>query len=135
MIILSLIALETMVNKVFLDDQGLLNISVIGDQSEETVREMAEKTLCYITLLRREHRPVLILDNIIMMGHATSDARREVGRFAKALDYDWGVMVGGGSLAMRYGTNLMLRAIGRSNLRYFTAIEPARRWLAGSHKI
>jgi len=34
-------------------------------------------------------------------------------------------MVGDGTLAMRYGTNLMLRAIGRSNIRYFGGLETA----------
>jgi hypothetical protein len=30
---------------------------------------------------------------------------------------------------MRYGTNLMLRAIGRANVRYFASTEAAQAWL------
>jgi hypothetical protein len=118
-----------MVNKVYLDGQGVLQIWVVGDQTEETVREMGEKLGYFVEQLRSEGRPVLLLDNLIKMGRTTSEARREVAKIAKALDYDRAVMVGGGSFAMRVGTNLMLRAIGRSNMRYFGGMESAIKWL------
>jgi UDP-N-acetylmuramyl pentapeptide synthase len=118
-----------MVNKVYLDQDGLLQIWVIGDQSAESVREMGEKLAFYTRQLREQHKPVLILDNLIKMGETSSEARKEVARLTKTLDFDRAVMVGDGSLVMRYGTNLMLRAIGRSNTRYFNAMESARKWL------
>jgi hypothetical protein len=118
-----------MYNKVYVDDDGLLQIWVVGDQTAASVREMGGKLEFYTATLRSQGRPVLVLDNLIRMGSTTSDARREVARIAKALDMDRGAMVGGGSRAMRYGTNLMLRAIGRGNLRYFANMESARKWL------
>lgn len=118
-----------MVNKVYLDQDGLLCISVVGDQTETSVREMGEKISFYVHDLRRRGRPVLIYDNLLGMGKATSEARREVARLARLLDFDRGVMVGGGGAPMRYGTNLMLRAIGRRNMRYFSSPEAARDWL------
>jgi hypothetical protein len=118
-----------MVNKVYVNPDGLLEIWVIGDQTEETVREMGEKLVYFAEQLRSQGRPVLVLDNLIKMGNTTSEARREVARIAKALDYDRAAMVGDGSVLMRYGTNLMLRAIGRSNARYFGNMETARKWL------
>jgi len=45
------------------------------------------------------------------------------------LDFDRAVMVGSSSLLMRYGTNLMLKAIGRGNTRYFSDLAAAKRWL------
>jgi hypothetical protein len=107
----------------------LLTILVSGDQTAETVREMGEKLFFYTKQLREEDRRVLVLDNLIHMGHTTSDARREVGRIAKVLDCDRAALVGDGSRPMRYGTNLMLRAIGRGNIRYFGSLESARKWL------
>ncbi|HEX3082361.1 MAG TPA: hypothetical protein VHQ86_03835 [Candidatus Saccharimonadia bacterium] len=118
-----------MVNKVYIDSDGLLHIWVIGDQTQESVREMGEKLGFYVRQLRDNGKPVLVLDNLLKMGTTTSEARREVARIARTLDFDRGAMVGGGSAVMRHGTNLMLRAIGRSNLRYFGGMESARSWL------
>jgi hypothetical protein len=118
-----------MVNKVYVDTEGLLEIWVIGDQTPETVREMGEKLVYFCEQLRSQGRPVLVLDNLIKMGNTTSEVRREVARIAKTLDYDRAAMVGDGSVFMRYGTNLMLRAIGRPNARYFGNMETARKWL------
>ena len=118
-----------MYNKVFINNNGLLEIWVVGDQTADSVREMGEKLVYYAADLRDRDRPVLVLDNLLPMGATTSEARREVARVAKALDFDRGAMVGGGNLAFRYGTNLMLRAIGRRNLRYFAHRESAQKWL------
>jgi hypothetical protein len=118
-----------MVNKVQLNREGLLEIWVIGDQTAETVREMGEKVAFYITELRAAGRPVLVLDNLLQMGHTGSDVRQEVARLGRTLQFDRLAMAGGGSLALRYGTNLMLRAIGRPNVRYFASPESAREWL------
>jgi UDP-N-acetylmuramyl pentapeptide synthase len=120
-----------MLNKVFLDDDGVINIVVAGDQTGASVREMADKLQFFTAKLRAEHRPVLILDNILGLTGSTDEARREVAKVARTIDCDRAVMVGGGSLALRYSTNLMLAAIGRANFRYFTALQPARRWLKG----
>ncbi|HSX00690.1 MAG TPA: STAS/SEC14 domain-containing protein [Candidatus Saccharimonas sp.] len=118
-----------MVNKVFVDADGLLQILVVGDQTQESVREMGEKLGFYVRQLRDEGRPVLVLDNLLQMGETTSEARGEVARIARGLDFDRGAMVGDNSPLMRHGTNLMLRAIGRSNLRFFSNLDSAKRWL------
>jgi hypothetical protein len=96
---------------------------------------MGEKAFFYVSQLRTEDRPVLVLDNLIKMGRSTSDARKEVAKVAKAMDYDRAAMVGDGSMPMRLGTNLMLRAIGRGNLRYFNSLESARKWLLEGAKV
>ncbi|MDB5179329.1 MAG: hypothetical protein JWN01_1272 [Patescibacteria group bacterium] len=120
-----------MINKVYLDNDGLLQIWVIGDQTAESVREMGEKASIYSAQLRSQGRPVLVLDNLIKMGGTTSGARKEVARIARTLDFDRAVMVGDSSALMRYGTNLMLRAIGRGNTRYMSNLAVARHWLLG----
>lgn len=118
-----------MVNKVFVDQDELLQILVVGPQTRESVREMGEKLGFYSQQFRAEGRPVLILDDLRKMGRTTSEARAEVARLARALDFDRCAMLGDGSWPMRYGTNLMLRAIGRHNVRYFSNLESAHKWL------
>ncbi len=117
------------VNKVFVNRAGLLEIYVCGDQTEATVREMGEKLGYYIRQLRETGKPVLVLDNLVAMGETTSEARRTVARLARTMDFDRCAMLGNGSAPMRYGTNLMLRAIGRANVRYFGNLESAVKWL------
>jgi UDP-N-acetylmuramyl pentapeptide synthase len=118
-----------MLNKVQLNPDGVIEIWVVGDQTAASVREMGEKVAFYITELRAAGRPVLVLDNLLRLGHTSSDARREVARLARALAFDRLAMAGGASPAMRYGTNLMLRAIGRTSIRYFASPDSAREWL------
>ena len=67
--------------------------------------------------------PILILDTLIAIPIALGVA------YVRGSLTDRAVMVGNSSLALRYGTNLMLRAIGRSNTRYMSDLEAAQRWL------
>jgi len=116
-------------NKVFLNHQGVIEIEVVGDQTTASVRVMGEAIAALASQLRAQSRPVLLLDNLKRMGETTPEARSEVSRLAKTLEFDRGAMVGDGSMMMRYGTNLMLRAIGRSSLRYFSSRDAALMWL------
>jgi hypothetical protein len=127
--------MTTTINKVYIDSHGILQILVVGDQTADSVREMGEKVDLYIRQLCEQHKPVVILDNLTHMGRTTSEARREVARLARTLYFERGAMVGDGSPLMRYGTNLMLKAIGRSNLRYFGNLESAQKWLLAKKQV
>jgi UDP-N-acetylmuramyl pentapeptide synthase len=118
------------VNRVFQQPEGLIIIEVVGDQTADSVTEMGEKLATYSTRLRVEGKPVCALDDLTRIGEASPEARAVVAKLAKNLDFDRCAMVGDGSVWMRHSTNLMLRAIGRSNVRYFSRHEPALRWLA-----
>jgi hypothetical protein len=120
-----------MVNRVFLSSAGIIEIEVVGDQTRATVAEMGEKATYYLEQLQKSGKPIYIIDNLQRMGQTTPDARAEVARLARQLQFDACAMIGDGSVMMRYGTNLMLRAIGRRNVRYFSRREPADKWLAG----
>jgi UDP-N-acetylmuramyl pentapeptide synthase len=118
-----------LVNRVFIDREGFLAICVCGEQTGESVREMGEKITAFGRQLRETGAPILIMDDLTAMGETTSEARKEVARLAKTLDFDRCAMLGNGTAVMRYGTNLMLRAIGKSNVRYFGNRSSARKWL------
>ncbi len=116
-------------NQVYQNRRGYIEINVIGNQTKESVRQMGEETSVLISTIRRQSRPVMILDNLKAMGETTPEARREVARLAKTLGFDRIAMLGDSSMMMRYGTNLMLRAIGQRNIRYFSSHDGALLWL------
>ena len=116
-------------NKVYLTQEGYIEIEVVGDQTDQSVKEMGEEISALIAKLKHKKRPVLVLDNLKAMGDTTPEARREVARLAKSLGFDRTAMLGRSGAMMRYGTNLMLRAIGRHNIRYFSSRDGALLWL------
>lgn len=116
-------------NQIFLNEDSIIEIIVVGNQTDLSVREMGEHIAVLIAHLQRTGRPVLILDNLKNLGQTTSPARKEVAYLARTLAFDRAAMVGDGSPMMRYGTNLMLQAIGRPNLRYFASRDAALVWL------
>ena len=123
-----------MANKVYLDDEGIIVIEVIGDQTVDSVNAMGADIEELIKRRRAAKAPCLVLDNLLQMGAVGGDARDAVVHLAKVLDYDKAVMVGRGGGLMRIGANLMLRATGRGNtIRYFEDMEDARRWLIVQH--
>lgn len=116
-------------NRVYRTPTHIIEIEVVGDQTAASVRAMGIEAARLAAQLRREQRPVLVLDNLKRLGHTDSAARREVARIARQLDFDRGAMLGDATPLMRLGTNLMLRAIGRPNLRYFASRDAALLWL------
>jgi hypothetical protein len=119
-----------MQNKVYSDDQGVIVIEVIGDQTVESVEQMGREVQSLITEKRGAGKPVLLLDDLSQMGKVGPDARKKVVQLASDFDYDRGAMTGKGGGVMRFGTNLMLRATGRGyRLRYYEKATDAREWL------
>lgn len=118
-----------MLNKVFINSRSAVEIRVVGYQNENSVREMGERIAACIVRLQKQKLPVLILDDLREMGPTTSEARRMVDHLSRTLQFDRAVMVGDGSGIMKHGTNLMLRAIGKKNLRYFNSLKEAKDWL------
>ena len=121
-------------NRVHINALGLLEINVIGDQTEESVRAMGMAIDRCITKLHASNQPVLVLDDLKQMGKTDSAARAEVARLAKTLNFDRCAMMGDSSPMMRYGTNLMLLAIGRSNVKFFASRDAALMWLGVSEE-
>lgn len=115
-------------NRVFINPAHVIEIHVIGDQTAESVIAMCDKVIQLIEKLGSQSRPIYIIDNLKAMGETTPDARSAVAYYAKNLHFNRVAMVGDGSIMMRLGTNLMLRAIGKSNIRYFSSIDSALLW-------
>jgi hypothetical protein len=123
-----------MQNKVYLDSDDIINIEVVGDQTTESVTQMGRQVEGLIREQRTLGKPSLILDNLLTIGNVGPEPRQQVVDLAKRLDYDRAAMVGKGGL-MKFGTNLMLRATGRSyRAKYFENLAEARRWLLAPPK-
>lgn len=120
---------KPMANTVYLHDDGYIYVSVVGDQTAQSVKTMGDEVSTLLKRLKAQRKPRLILDDITTMGHTDIPARRMVADLAKTLDFDRVVLLGDGSTLMRVGTNLMLKAIGRSNIRYFDDPDQAINWL------
>ena len=115
-------------NRVFINSAAIIEIHVVGDQTSDSVLDMAKSANRLMEQLRAEGAFVFVIDNLKLMGETTPDARKVVAEYAKKLAFDRLAMVGDGSIIMRLTTNLMLRAIGKSNAKYFSSEESAREW-------
>jgi hypothetical protein len=116
-------------NRVFLTENGILEIVTVGPQNAASVEHMGRELEALITSQRAVGKPALVLDNLLELGPVDTEGRKLVVELGKRLDYDRLAMLGKGGM-MRLGTNLMLRAIGKSyKLRYFDDRGKAVAWL------
>jgi UDP-N-acetylmuramyl pentapeptide synthase len=116
-------------NRVFINEQGLIEIIVDGDQTVESVQAMADEALRMSLEQRNAGKRALILDNLLHMGNVPPEARRRVVELVKSMDYEKLAMVGKGTI-LRLGTNLMLQATSKGNrVKYFEDYDKAVLWL------
>ena len=116
-------------NRVFLNKENIIEVEVVGDQNTASVELMGRQIDTIITQLKAVGKPCLLLDNLLQMGKVDAEARRLVVELSQRLDFDRAAMLGHEGL-MKFGTNLMLRASGRSyKLRYFSDRDKAVTWL------
>lgn len=121
-----------MANKVYLNSQDIIEIQVVGAQTNDSVTDMGRQTKLLLEELAAKKKPRLIFDDLTQMGATDTPARHAVAELAETLPYDKVAMLGNGSTMMRYGTNLMLMAIGRGNkIKYFESRDEAFAWLLG----
>lgn len=118
-------------NRVFLNNDNIVEINVVGNQNRASVELMGRQADALITQLKGAGKPRLVLDDLTEIGAVDPEARRLVVEFGKRLDYERAAMVGKGGL-MRFGANLMLRATGRGDtIRFFEDRDEAVKWLLG----
>jgi len=116
-------------NRVLLNQDNIIVIEVVGDQTPASVELMGRQTDLLLTELKTLGKPGLILDDLMQIGAVGADARKVVVELGEWLDYDKLAMLGKGGI-MKLGANLMLRATGRSyKLRYFDDRQKAINWL------
>lgn len=121
-------------NQVFINEQGIIEICVVGDQTVDSVRAMGNKSAELGRAQRAAGRPVLVLDNLLEMGSVPAEARKLVVDLIKSNDYDRFAMLGTDTI-LRFGANLMLQATGKGRrVKYFDNRAACTAWLADYSK-
>ena len=116
-------------NRVFINDDGIIEIVVNGDQTVDSVQAMGDEALALAQVLQKKGKAALILDNLLLMGSVPPEARHLVAELVKSYDYDRLAMLGHGT-ALRLGANLILQATGKgSRVKYFEDRGKATAWL------
>lgn len=116
-------------DKVFITEEVIVEILVVGDQTVGSVRALGDEAFRLANQLKSAGRPALILDNLIAIGTVPPDARNLVVDFIKSKDYDRLAMIGSHPL-LRFGANLMFQASGNSKrLKFFDNRQAAVEWL------
>lgn len=117
-------------NQVFINDSNVIEIHVVGDQTASSVEAMGKQAEALLAELADKQLPGLILDDITQMGRTDTPARQTVSHLARSLPFARTAMIGDGGVTMKYGTQLLLQAIGMgSKIKYFEDREAALRWL------
>jgi len=116
-------------NRVFVNDDGIIEIQVRGNQTVASVQAMGDKTVKLAEELRAAGRRVMVLDNLLEMGIVPADARGRVVELVRSNEYDKLAMLGSDTL-LRFGANLILQATGKgSRVKYFEDRERCITWL------
>jgi hypothetical protein len=116
-------------NRVFLNQDGIIEIMVVGAQNATSIETMGREADALVTQMKAVGKPCLILDNLLQIGPVDAQGRKLVVDLAKRIDYDRAAMLGKGGV-MRLGANLMLRAVGQAyRVRYFDDRDQAIKWL------
>lgn len=116
-------------NKVFLNDDDIIEIHVVGNQNAASIDLMGRDIRGKLITLRARSKPCLVLDDLREMGTVDGPGRKLVVELAKHLDYDRLAMLGKPGI-LKLGANLMLRAVGRAgSIRYFDNETEAFTWL------
>jgi UDP-N-acetylmuramyl pentapeptide synthase len=116
-------------NNFLLHDTGIIEIITTGDRTASLIQNSAKKIFEFTASLRKEGKPVLILNDISQMGELPPEAHKIFADISRAADYDRFALVGNDNI-MRLGANLIAQAIGKSDkLKYFDSHDAAMAWL------
>jgi hypothetical protein len=116
-------------NQVFINDQGIIEIMVVGDQTVASVQDMGNETMALVRQQTTLGKPALVLDNLLRMGAVPAEARKLVVDLVKSSEYDKLAMLGNDKM-LRLGANLILQATGKgATVRYFEDRDTCEAWL------
>ncbi len=116
-------------NQVFVNDQGIIEIRAIGDQTIDSVQAMGGQAHELAVGQAKSGKRVAILDDLLQLGVVPDDARRLAAELVKAGEFDKFAMLGTGE-ELRADAGLLLQETGRgSHVKYFEDRESCLAWL------
>lgn len=114
----------------FLDKNGILNIAVVGDQDENSIRKLATTFKQQAAPLREQKKKVLVLSHLENIGSHSAQARKYATELLKELDYDRIAIVDSKSAMMKYFINFLIYCSGtHQKVQFFNNLDYARKWL------
>lgn len=116
-------------NKNYLGKDGFIYNVYEGDQSISRLKKAKAELLVLVAIVRKKHKPVLILTDIRNLGKVNLSARTFAVEFVKTVDFDK-VAIFGNPLAVAHLVNFIITASGMGfKMKYFDNAEDARQWL------
>jgi hypothetical protein len=117
------------VNRAYLDKNGVICEFYDGEQDGASVEDMIAQTLPFVQTLVSQKKAVNILVDVTSMGHISLYGRQAAGKALKEWPFRR-IAVFGASVYLRQLANLLLLATHKGNkVRLFPNETNARKWL------
>lgn len=118
-----------MANRVFINSEGFVEVTVDGDQTGQTFRQSSNDAQPFIHQLRKQKKPVLGLIDLSHKGKYTPESNKAAMQLLEDMDYDRIAMYGA-EYVLKEVTELIILAMGRKDTtKLFGKREDAVAWL------
>jgi len=120
-----------MADRIFLNDEGLIEVQVEGDQTYMTFENLKPDATELLNKLQQAGKPRLGLIDISKQGKFSADSNRAAMEVLESLNYDKLAIYGGNAITTEVSKAIVL-AMGKSgNTKVYQKREEAVNWLLG----
>lgn len=120
-----------MADRIFLNEEGLIEVQVEGDQTYMTFENLKPDATELLNKLQQAGKPRLGLIDISKQGKFSADSNRAAMEVLESLNYDKLAIFGGNAITTEVSKAIVL-AMGKSgNTKVYQKREEAVNWLLG----
>jgi hypothetical protein len=120
-----------MADRIFLNEEGLIEVQVEGDQTYMTFENLKPDATELLGKLQQAGKPRLGLIDISKQGKFSADSNRAAMEVLESLNYDKLAIFGGNAITTEVSKAIVL-AMGKSgNTKVYQKREEAVNWLLG----
>jgi hypothetical protein len=120
-----------MADRIFLNEEGLIEVQVEGDQTYMTFENLKPEATELLNKLQQAGKPRLGLIDISKQGKFSADSNRAAMEVLESLNYDKLAIFGGNAITTEVSKAIVL-AMGKSgNTKVYQKREEAVNWLLG----
>ena len=120
-----------MADRIFLNEEGLIEVQVEGDQTYMTFENLKPDATELLNKLQQAGKPRLGLVDISKQGKFSADSNRAAMEVLESLNYDRLAIFGGNAITTEVSKAIVL-AMGKSgNTKVYQKREEAVNWLLG----
>jgi len=118
-----------MTNRVFLNQEGIIEVHYEGDQTYASVQKVTQKVTALAEELRETGKKVVVINSLEKLGTSSSGSRSASAEALDLLVYDR-IALYGANLFFKYLANFIIAASGKAQkVRHFDTREEAMKWL------